>query len=234
MTIRAILFDKDGTLVDFHATYDAATSQVLESICKGDSGKLHAAAEVLDFDLENGRIRETSVIVAGSGLEITQRLQPVLKIEDVEAYSRYLDRLYGDICTETVEWLPGVPEALTTLTNSGFRLGIATNDSEANAITQFSTLKATQHFEVILGADSGYGGKPGPGMVTAFSALQSIPAGNILMVGDSTHDLEAGKSAGAKCCGVLTGPADRADLEKAAEYVIDSVVDLPELLSNSL
>src|ERR1700761_5866472 len=69
MTPRAILFDKDGTLVDFHLTWGAATYSVMERMSGGDPAKLARLVEVNDYDLEQKRIRPTSVLVAGSSAD---------------------------------------------------------------------------------------------------------------------------------------------------------------------
>ena len=50
------------------------------------------------------------------------------------------------------------------------------------------------------------------------------------MVGDSTHDLDAGKAAGMVTIGVLTGPAPREELAPFADVVLDSIAEIPSWL----
>jgi phosphoglycolate phosphatase len=50
------------------------------------------------------------------------------------------------------------------------------------------------------------------------------------MVGDSTHDLHAGRAAGMVCVAVLTGVADRDELAPHADVVLDTIADLPRWL----
>jgi phosphoglycolate phosphatase len=52
----------------------------------------------------------------------------------------------------------------------------------------------------------------------------------VVMVGDSTHDLKAGRAAGMVTLGVLTGPAEQKDLEGYADMVLDNIGDIPEWL----
>ena len=64
----------------------------------------------------------------------------------------------------------------------------------------------------IAGYDSGYGQKPSAGMLNAFSAETNIAAENIAMIGDSLHDMEMAKLAGAKLkIGVLNGRRHKTD-----------------------
>ena len=55
--LKAILFDKDGTLVDFHATWGAATYATMHRMAKGDADKLARLAEANHYDLERRLIR---------------------------------------------------------------------------------------------------------------------------------------------------------------------------------
>ena len=66
MTIEAILFDKDGTLIDFGETFDSATRYVLDQIFSSRPEKLQQAADILEFDLIENRVSRTSMIVAGT------------------------------------------------------------------------------------------------------------------------------------------------------------------------
>ena len=50
MPIRAILFDKDGTLVDFQRTWGPATHTVMTQLCNGDSAAFERLAAVSLYD----------------------------------------------------------------------------------------------------------------------------------------------------------------------------------------
>ena len=190
-------------------------------------------SNAVGFDLDQGRILPGSPIVAGTSADIAERLTGILASSGSEPLSEQIDRLYGQICVETVVPLPGVRSALRELQIRGYSLGIATNDAGSNERSQMETLGMISLFEKVLGADSGYGQKPGPGMIQAFADKTSLNASEIMMVGDSLHDLESAKAAGAFSCAVLTGPAGRKELMSHADIVIDSVVDLPAWLEKT-
>lgn len=85
----------------------------------------------------------------------------------------------------------------------------------------------------MAGYDSGHGAKPQPGMVTAFAAHLGVAPSRIAMVGDSPYDLVAARAAGAVSVAVLSGPlgpAARDTMAPLADYILDSVADLPALL----
>ena len=66
--------------------------------------------------------------------------------------------------------------------------------------------------------------------MTAFINETGLNPANVMMVGDSIHDLKAGRAAGVKTCGVETGPATREELAPFADFVLPSIGGLPDLL----
>ncbi len=90
----------------------------------------------------------------------------------------------------------------------GLALGVATNDAEAPARAHLAAVGQEHAFDFIAGYDSGFGGKPGPGMCLGFAKAVGLVPEHVLMVGDSTHDLEAGRAAGMRTVAVLTGMAE--------------------------
>jgi phosphoglycolate phosphatase len=85
-------------------------------------------------------------------------------------------------------------------------------------------------FDFIAGFDSGFGGKPAPGQLLRFCEDLMLKPAHCAMVGDSLHDLHAGRAAGMTTIGVLTGPASRADLAPHADFVMDTIAEIPTWL----
>ncbi|MEO1579525.1 MAG: HAD-IA family hydrolase, partial [Pseudomonadota bacterium] len=109
----------------------------------------------------------------------------------------------------------------------GLRLGVVTNDAEAPARAHLAQVGVLTAFDIVIGCDSGHGAKPAPGPVLgALEALGARPE-QAVMVGDSLHDLMAGRAAGVQTVGVLTGLAERADLAPLADVVVPDIGHLP-------
>lgn len=233
MEIKAIIFDKDGTLIDFGATFNQATKLILDELCQGDFALIEQAAKAVGFDVASSKIQKGSVIIAGSSVDIASALCSVLPIDDIEEFAIGLDEMYGEICLNTVEILPGIPKALDGLQVAGYKLGVGTNDAEENAVAQIEALDIDHLFEAIFGADSGHGPKPGSGMIDAFVQLCGLKPHEVLMVGDSVHDMEAGRAAGVKTCAVETGMASREELLPHADFVLASVTHLHKHLKET-
>ena len=130
---------------------------------------------------------------------------------------------------ETAPQQPAVPLAplLSDLRARGLALGVATNDAESPARAHLAQAGVTDFFDFIAGFDSGFGGKPAPGQLLAFARQQGVTPAEVAMIGDSTHDLIAGRAAGMATVGVLTGMAGPADLAHLADVVLPDIGHLP-------
>jgi phosphoglycolate phosphatase len=58
-----------------------------------------------------------------------------------------------------------------------------------------------------------------------------MPASACVMIGDSRHDLASGRAAGMRTVGVLTGPAEAAELQGLADAILPDIGALPGWLS---
>ena len=122
---------------------------------------------------------------------------------------------------------------MAKLSTAGITLGVATNDLEQAARSQLAEAGIEQYFEFVAGSDSGYGGKPAPGMIHAFCSASKLMPAEVAMVGDSLHDINAGKNAGtALNVGVLTGPATEPELTPYADIVLQDVVGLGDFIGS--
>ena len=112
--------------------------------------------------------------------------------------------------------------------DAGLKLGVATNDAEAPARAHLQTARISSAFDFVVGSDSGYGAKPATGQLLAFCDQVGVAPERTAMVGDSTHDLEAGRSAGMRTIAVLTGLAEAQNLAPFADVVFPDIGHIPD------
>ncbi len=226
-TIKGLLFDKDGTLFDFHATWGAWCSGFIVDMARGDAQVIADLAEILDFDLEMKRFRESSPFIAGTIDTFLEPLHTVLPHWNRE------DLFHQILDTSAITPQAPVTELsplLRRFRTNGLGIGLATNDNEAPARAHLSSVSVLEYFDFVSGCDSGFGAKPEPGMLLGFAAAMGLQPSEIAMVGDSTHDLKAGRAAGMVNIGVLTGPAVADDLAPYADVVLRDIGEIPEWL----
>jgi phosphoglycolate phosphatase len=227
MKLRGMLFDKDGTLFDFHRSWGPWLAGFLTEV---STNKPHALqlAEALGFDLPQQVFRRGSVFVHDTLEEIMDAVLPHLPNWERSALEAYAIRE-----TALVPQVPTVPlfPLLSGLQARGLVLGVATNDNEAPAKAQLAAAGVQAHFAFIAGYDSGFGGKPDTGMQRAFCAAYKLAPAEVAMVGDSLHDMTSGRDAGMVTVGVLTGTTSRAELEAVADVVLADIGEIEGWLS---
>ncbi len=231
--IRGILFDKDGTLLDFEATWRGFVEESIAAVAPDDLALRDLLGDLVGLDPATRRFRAGSPVVSGSTAEVAALWAPHLpgrRAAELEA--EIDDRAAAAVLDGPTAAAPDLPGLLDGFRARGLSLGVATHDSERAARIHMRSLGALERFDFIAGYDSGHGLKPGPGMVLAFAETVGIAPHEVAMIGDSLHDLGAGRSAGAGLVvGVLTGPAVAAELAPHADHVLRSIAELPALLA---
>lgn len=225
--IRGVVFDKDGTLFDFHATWSRWCAGFVHALTLDDPHLALPLAAALGFDAAAERFRPSSPVIGGTMevvIEAALRVRPDMD----EATLRRLV-IDGTAAAPQVEAAP-LGAILGRLETAGLVLGVATNDSEEPARAHLARAGILARFAFVAGYDSGHGAKPGPGQLLAFCAATGLAPEACAMVGDSPHDLMAGRAAGMATVGVLTGPAVAGDLTPLADVVLPDISVLPAWL----
>lgn len=222
--IKGIIFDKDGTLFDFNATWGEWTRVMLKAEAGADADLLAALADTLGFDMARGAFAPDSIVIAETGAVVADHMMRHLPQQDVASLIARMNAAAASVAQ--VEAVP-LAAFFKALRADGFLLGLATNDAEAPAREHLTRADIMDMFDFIAGYDSGHGAKPAPGQLLAFCAKTGLPPADCAMVGDSLHDLHAGRAAGMVTIGVLTGPATADALAPAADIVLPSIADIP-------
>lgn len=231
MTIRGILFDKDGTLLDFEATWAPLYRQIALEMAGDDVEKARELLVAGGLDPVSGRVAAGSVLGAGTTLDIVRQWFPELRDE---AFAGMVARVDEAFHAHGARGSVPVPELLGTLdvlARQGYALGVATNDGTSAARMALTAVGADKHVTHVYGYDSVANPKPAPDTVHAFAEAVGLSPAEIAVVGDNRRDLEMARAAGAGLAiGVLTGNSAWEDLSPLADVVLPSIRDLPEWL----
>ena len=230
--IKGILFDKDGTLVDFNATWLGIADFMAMDAAEGDRWKADRLLSAAGFDFVNKRFRPDSIFASGTNMDVVELWFPRLSDEDQMLAVARFNEITSVQGSSMAVALPGIVAALTALHKRAYRLGVATNDSTAGAEKTMVTLGVAQLFDAAYGYDAVANPKPAPDTILAFCDLTGLRPAEIVMVGDNRHDLEMARAGGCGLAiGVLSGTGTRESLSTIADVVLDSVADLPDFLS---
>jgi phosphoglycolate phosphatase len=227
--IKAIVFDKDGTLFDFRQSWGKWAADFLAHLTT-DVAEQHRLGAVIGYDPVLNRFAPDSPVIAATPSEIAAFLAPHYPQNTADQLEVRMNLLAAEAAMA-----PAVPlrPLLSALRARGLQLGVATNDGAAPAVAHLERAGVADLFDLILGSDSGYGGKPCAGMLTAFATHVGHAPGVIAMVGDSRHDLQAARAAGMVAVAVLTGVATADDLAPLADAVLPDIGALPDWLDRA-
>lgn len=232
--LSGILFDKDGTLIDFDRTWGPAAHAVMTTLARSDRARFERLMQVSHYVEAERRFLPTSPLLAGASSVYGPLWAEALDRPAGPDLYGEMDRLFREAALRSLHPI-GDPAALAgRLRAADYTLGIATNDAEASARAQAERLGLTPHLDFVAGYDSGHGAKPGPGMVLAFAHHLGVPPHRIALVGDTVADTRAARAAGAVAIAVLSGPTGegaREVMRGEADHVIGSIHDLPALLA---
>lgn len=229
-SIRGVLFDKDGTLVDYDKTWAPINRQAAVLAARGDSGFAARLLELGGYDPVAERVRGGSLLAASHTREIAAAWIEAGARYGLDALSREMDAIFAAGARHAVP-VTDVAALFGRLRGRGLALGVATSDGETSARATLSHLNIESEGLFVAGYDSGFGGKPDPGMVEGFCRAKGLHAREVVVVGDNTHDLDMGRAAGcAMVIGVLTGTGTAQELAGRASAVIAGIDELETLL----
>jgi phosphoglycolate phosphatase len=227
---EGLIFDKDGTLFEFSATWEAWAQAFLLRITNGDRSRAAVVGHDIGFDFASRSFEQGSVVIAGTPSEIAQAMASHFPEHSPKALMEMMNE--EATMAPQIEAVPLRP-FFQGLRDQGLKLGVATNDAEEPALAHLQSAGVVDLFDFVAGFDSGYGGKPAPGQLKAFCAQTGCDPSRVAMVGDSTHDLLAGAAAGMRCIAVLTGMAQRDVLSAHADVVLPDIGHIPDWLAVS-
>jgi HAD superfamily hydrolase (TIGR01509 family) len=180
--LEAVLFDLDGVLIDSYRVWYEL---------------LNAAAAELGYpSISPGLFRECW----GQGSRLDrERFFPRHTLEEVERY--YQDHFLEHV--DALEVAPGVPELFEALRARSLGSGVVTNTPRALAARLVRRARASP--DVVVGGDEVAKPKPAPDMIWLACERLGVSPARVLVVGDSRHDREAARAAGARFAGLRTG-----------------------------
>ncbi len=212
--IRALCFDVDGTLSDTDDLYVQRFSRWFPKFLFRDPA--HAARRLVMWIESPGN--------ALLGLTDTIGLDgPIIRLIDL--MYRHRKKKWRRFLV-----VPGVEETLARLKGQ-YLMAVVSARDEDSTLDFLRQSGLAKYFDVIVTALSAEHTKPYPDPILLAAQKLGVPPEACLMIGDTTVDIRAGKSACAQTVGVLCGFGEEAELRrKGSDMILQSTADLDELL----
>ncbi len=215
LSVEALLFDLDGTLLD---SDDQAVDALARHLSRLRIRDPHRTARRLVMASETpGNFLVTFLDVLGLDA-------PLAGLTD------RLRRWRGLRTPSNFRLVPGVDDALRLLARR-YRLGVVTTRGRRDAKAFLDQFDLAPLFDVVVTRESTWRLKPHPAPILHAAQMLDLPPERCAMVGDTTVDIRAARRAGAWAVAVLCGFGERPELERAgAHLVLPSPADLPAAL----
>lgn len=236
MEIKGILFDKDGTLIDFFKVWEPAIQPALRTMLNGIG--ITDSPDLVNILMErlgcsNGHIDPEGAIAWKSYAGIACDVRKILDNENVSATADVIRRLLvSSFFTEVVEkrtsypTFTDLPELVELLEKEGIRIGLATTDTYSSSRHCLDCLHISDAISFWGTADGELPEKPDGRLIRLAAEHWGIRPDQIAVVGDTPNDMRFAKNGGAVGIGVLSGTGSLQDLSGCAEYILSSVDQL--------
>ena len=146
-------------------------------------------------------MKSTIGMLLGDALQQLGNLDDSQRVIAVKTYQR----LFREVELPNTRIFPGVSQTLQTLKSRGVKMAIVTSrgiESLRLILTQNNIL---EYFDELVTRDNGFKPKPAPDMVNYLLQKMSLAPSDVLVVGDTTFDIDMGAAAGCKTCAVTYG-----------------------------
>lgn len=215
MNYKVVMLDFDGTL-----------ARTIPAI-------LHASEKMLNM---HGYEMDPVQVERNFGLALPEAFRCFANDDSIddktmEQMVMEYNTIYRNECEPLIELFDGVADTLATLKRAGVTLLIASNNIREVLERLTTQLDIAQYFDGIICADDVVNAKPAPDIALLALERYNIKGSEVLVVGDSTYDMDMGREAGCDLCGVSFGSHTPKMLrEKGAKYIIDNFLELPKIV----
>lgn len=238
MKADAIIFDKDGTLLDFDSFWVTvsrkAVTDILTELGRTDipvcefltAFGVHDGVTDIDGVLRKGTYEQLGRIMhgilAGHGCRIS--CDEAVKLA-IDAYNANADA--GDIKPTC----PNLAEVLTALKQQNKKLAVVTTDNEKITRKCLKKLGIEDLFDKIYTDDGKMPTKPDPCCAMDFSSFTGVEKECMIMVGDTMTDVNFARNSGIAVVGIAKTLKNRALLAPHADAVVSEISELLDILN---
>ena len=220
LNVDAVVFDLDGTLIDTVPIYYEIIDIVFAEL-----GVPAVSRATLQEAMDDGEFDWGCVLpenMKNRKQEVSQKARKIV------------DAIAPPMFQRQVKLIPGTNVILREIASLGAKIGLVTSTPAQNMKAKMIPVRnaGLDHLlEVIVTADDVQNKKPSPEPLVQCSEKLGVPLKKCVYVGDTRVDIRAGKAAGMKTVGVLTGFDDYDALKnELPDAIINSIAQLNELL----
>ncbi|MCR4299999.1 MAG: phosphoglycolate phosphatase [Sulfuricaulis sp.] len=219
LAVKMVMIDLDGTLIDTVPDLAAAANRMLADLGRKPWDEKHYRTWI-----GNGVPRFVKRALTGE-----MQAEPDQKLfnQALEPFRQH----YGEAVSDLSRPYPGVVKTLEHLTVQGYSLACITNKAEAFTLPLLKNLELDKYFKLVLSGDSLPKQKPDPLPLQHACRHFGIVTSHGVLIGDSSNDVHAARSAGMPVICVTYGYNHGHDIRQSLpDAVVDSLTEVPQYL----
>lgn len=228
---QAIIFDKDGTLIDFDAMWGGWVVYLAEQLqlVSGLDVRQQLCLAMGYDEVHNKVLADGKLAASPMGLlyRLTVEVMQLLGLSAIKA-ERAVEQAWS-VPDPVILARPFTDtRALFSRFHAlGIKIAIATSDDRAPTQATLEAFHIEEFVSTMVCADDGIEAKPAPDMVLAICERLHISSDQVILVADTTADLKMGRAAGVGLnVGTLSGVSNANDLTPYADVLIESINEL--------
>lgn len=210
--MKTIIFDFDGTIGDSKSLIVETMQQTIQKLGLPTRTDEQCAAMI--------------------GLPLRQTFTDLIEMDEKTAdkcFDTYNELFNENNKPGSVKPYPGVKETIEELYLMGLSIAIASSRGKDSLIKYLKEMDIEQYISYIVSANDVANAKPAPDMVYKICRHTLGHPDEVLVIGDTHYDIEMGRNAGVKTCGVTYGIGKEEELH-GADYVIDDISKVLEIV----
>jgi len=237
MNTKYIVFDKDGTLMDFEKFWVKILKISIEAILKKYNAPLYLTQDICKAYGADGDVVDINGIFCGGTYEMMGKaIYDIFEKNGIKTN-------YDELCTATknefysnyslgeivpaCDDIEGLFEKISSL---GIKAVLVTSDDEFGAKKCLDKFKITKYFDEIYADDGINPPKPHPYYINRLISEKGAKKEEIVMVGDTLTDMNFAKNAGVKAIGVAKSIENKNILMPHADAVLDDISQILEVI----
>jgi phosphoglycolate phosphatase len=231
-----VVFDKDGTLIDFQMMWGSWTEQFAWRLEMASKQPLREALfDALGYDYIRRRVHSGGALCCTPMRHLRQLGENVLKESALKLSQKEAEELVSAIWqmpdpVGAARPLADLPRLFSTLRSMNMKIAVCTTDDHDAAENTLKALNVRHLVDVIVGGDDPIPAKPSPEQLYHICYQCGVAPHDTIMVGDTSTDMKLGQAAGAGLSvGVLDGASSIPDLAQYADVLVPSVAKLPKI-----
>lgn len=242
MKFKALVFDKDGTLLDYSALWVPQTKEAARLVCEHYGAPFEIIEKYLEKTGLGADVADIrGAMPRGAHQELRDIMHGLLESYGIKTDIEEMGAVLGEAYNKAAPLGRAEPicenlkAILADLRREGYILALITSDGIVGAKNSIARLGVVDLFDEFIAHDGTHPPKPNPYYMDTFREKYNLKKEDVLMIGDTETDIAFAKNSGVRSVGVGKTEANRSYLSHlGADAVIYSVEDLPSYLNDNI